>query len=153
MTIYKSDTGIALLKGFQDMKLLILLLSLSIFGCADDIAPSRSECITRIEFKWSEQSAEDKATIISNFNDEFVRHYVTKVHKNAIPPSSAIQGDNQQYIYLQYTEECGSKVDTSKFLVNEVREVISDLPQILFTEETFEPGLKTILVSGPYWRE
>lgn len=137
------------------MKLRILLLSLPIivFGCADDIDPSRSECITRIEFKWSKQSAEDKAKIIANFGDEFTKQHLKNNHKNAIPPSSAIQGDKQQYIYLQYTQECDDKVDRSKLIVNEVREVISDLPEILFTEETFEPRRNTILVSGPYWRD
>ncbi len=137
------------------MKLRILLLSLPtiIFGCTDNIAPSRSECITRIELKWSEQSAEDRAKIISNFGDEFTRQYVKNNHKNAIPPSSAIQGDKQQYIYLQYTQGCNNKVDTSKLLVNQVREVVSDLPQIVFTEKAFEPDINTILVSGKYWRD
>jgi len=137
------------------MKLRLLLLSLPtiIFGCADNITPSRSECITRIELKWTEQSAEDKAKIISNFGDEFVRQYVKNNNENAIPPSSTIQGDKQQYIYLQYTQECDNKVDTSKLLVNEVKDIIPDLPQITFTEESFEPEINTILVSGQYWRD
>lgn len=133
-------------------KLIILLFGLLLFGCKNQEQPTASDCITRIEFLWGNESERDKTGIISGFMDSFVSHYISVYGTNSPPPSSAVQGLNQEFIYLQYAANCNNKVEITKLITDKVVLDSEAVPVIAFSNSNFKPGYDTIFVDGPYWR-
>jgi len=133
-------------------KLVIIISLLLLFGCSDDETFTASDCITRIEFEWQNESDREKASITTEFMDSFISYFISSYGTEFPPPSSAVQGENREFIFLQFTANCKNKVEMTKSITEKVLMSSSHLPTVLFSNESFKPSYNTILVDGPYWR-
>ena len=133
-------------------KFIILTLVLLLLGCGEQETYTASDCITRIEFKWQNETEREKARVTTEFMDSFIRQYIVINGTDSPPPSSAVQGSEREFVFLQYTANCDDKAELTKSITSEVLLGSSYLPKVLFTGESFEPGYETILVEGPYWK-
>ncbi|GAA0852411.1 hypothetical protein [Aliiglaciecola litoralis] len=134
------------------MNKLILFSIIAFSGCNAAEKYTASDCITRIQFHWGDESGRDKATIISAFMDDFIKQYTSEADSELPPPSTSVQGSDREFIFLQYTENCDAKIETTKSIVDQIIKGTISYPRVSFTEESFEPSDSTIMITGPYWK-
>ena len=70
---------------------------------------------------------------------------------NEIPPSSAVQGDKDQFLFFQYNRDCENRVSNTEKLLEYVHRTVQGSPDMEVDKGTFQPGVDTIRVSGKSW--
>ena len=127
---------------------LLLFITIAPLAHATETKPARSDCIFRVDLDWSE---------FSGNKQDALKTLITSVGQapgmgfNQVPPSAAVQGNDQQYLYFQLTDGCGAqRLDSAKKLLAHVDR--EGLPPFTLNTASFSPGLETIQVQGPWWR-
>lgn len=133
---------------FKAPMLLFILFSMSSAAIGES-KPLRQDCISRMEINWADTPDIDKEKIIH----EVVRVIIHAPKKkyNLISPSLAVRGNHREFVYLQYSFDCGSKYENTLDLVRQIKDYI-DI-EITVSGEIFPPGVETIRVSGPSWAD
>lgn len=127
---------------------LLLFMAMTSLTHAVGNKPARSDCIFRVDLDWSEFTGNKQGAL---------KTLITSVVQapdmgfNQVPPSAAVQGNDQQYLYFQLTDGCGpQRLDSAKKLLSHVTP--DGLPAFSLNTASFSPGLDTIHVQGPWWR-
>jgi len=132
-------------------KVFLFFALIFISACSDQIE-NKEDCISRIEFIWLAESNRDKNRVIVIFMNAFVTEYTEIYGHSTPPPSSAVQGENSEFIYLQYTDFCEDKYRITKHLTDKIAATYPNLPELLVSNQKFKPSINTIAVDGPYWK-
>ena len=132
---------------------LILLFTWTLSACAESPKYSREQCIVRVNIEWADTSPNDKETMIRLITDSIRK--APDMGFNKVPASSAIQGENREFIYYQHEDDCENRISNMEKLLSYVREDNSNLilPVIMVDLGGFKPGVETIRVSGPNWKD
>ena len=127
---------------------LLLFITIAALAHATETKPARSDCIFRVALDWSE---------FAGNKQDALKTLITSVGQapdmgfNQVPPSAAVQGNDQQHLYFQLTDGCGpQRLDSAKKLLAHVDR--DGLPPFNLNTASFSPGLETIQVQGPWWR-
>ncbi len=130
-------------------KVLLFFVFILISACSDK-KEYKEDCISRVEFVWLGESNRDKNRTIKIFMNAFISEYID-IYSRSTPPSSAVQGEDSEFIYLQYTDFCEDKYRITKHLTDKVVATHPNLPELLISNQRFKPSINTIAVDGPYW--
>lgn len=128
-----------------------LFLVLASCVCAEEARYAPEECIVRVNIHWSNESSIDKESMILVITDGIRK--APDMGFNRIPASSAVQGDEREYIYYQHKYDCDNRWENMEKLLSYIRDNIDDLPQIEVDPGKFSSGTDTIRASGPWWRK
>lgn len=127
---------------------LLLFITIAALAHATETKPARSDCIFRVDLDWSEFSG-DKQDALKTLVKSVVQ--APSMGFNQVPPSVAVQGADQQYLYFQLTDGCGTqRLDSAKKLLSNVDR--DGLPPFRLNTASFSPGPATIQVKGAWWR-
>lgn len=129
------------------------LMKLFFFGvaltaCAEKSQYYRSECIVRVNVDWTTSNG-DKNQLLQQIFDVYPN--APELRFNRAPPSSAVQGDMDQFLYFQYKYDCEKRISNTKSLLEYVRENVKGLPEMEVDTGDFHPGSDTIRASGKWW--
>lgn len=128
----------------------VLTLTLSVSACGDLPKYKRSDCIVRINIEWrNDINEEAKEHTIRSITD--VIRTAPDLGFNRSPPSSAIQGNERQFIYYQFKDDCENRLENARLLLSHVRRMLENPPPLEVDSRSFLPGLDTIRSSGPWW--
>ncbi|MEH6708992.1 MAG: hypothetical protein V7667_13580 [Alloalcanivorax venustensis] len=127
---------------------LLLFIAMIALVNAEESKPARSDCIFRVDLDWSGFSG-NKQDALTALVKSVVQ--APSMGFNQVPPSVAVQGADQQYLYFQLTDDCGAqRLDSAKKLLSHVHR--GGLPAFTLNTAPFSPGKDTIQVTGPWWR-
>ncbi len=94
---------------------LLLFITIAPLAHATETKPARSDCIFRVDLDWSE-FAGNKQDALKTLVKSVAQ--TPDMGFNQVPPSAAVQGDDQQYLYFQLTDGCGpQRLDSAKKLL------------------------------------
>ena len=125
------------------------LLFFLLYGCSQGPKYYREDCIVRINFDWTGMTPGEKYAALNSFAKIYPK--APKKSYNEIPPSSAVQGENDEYLYLQYKFDCENRIPNTEDLVAYVKTQIASSPNIEVDTGRFKPSIDTILSSGSNW--
>lgn len=128
--------------------LAFIFLGLMLAACADEPQYHRADWIVRVNIDWSTTNG-DKRQLINHIADAFAK--APKMGFNEIPPSSAVQGDKDQFLFFQYNRDCENRVSNTEKLLEYVHRTVQGSPDMEVDKGTFQPGVDTIRVSGKSW--
>lgn len=131
---------------------IIIITLLFLLGCDQEEQSlfSRSQCIVEVELNWidSVKNAEKQELLglISNsFGKEFLDNY------QLTPPSMSYKGEDNEYIYLQYREDCLRKHEITQDLLSRITPRFRGFVEFSVYEGMVYPGVNTIDVQGRSW--
>lgn len=137
------------------MKLILLLFTSlwMLFACVNEPKYTRDQCIVRVNIEWKEISADEKERMIRLIANTIKKASDMGIAKD--PGGSAIKGENRQFIYYQYRDDCENRISNMEQMLSHVREMISEpsLPSMFVDPGSFEPGVDTIRSSGSWWKD
>ncbi|MFP1681575.1 hypothetical protein ACLD0W_03635 [Alloalcanivorax sp. C16-1] len=127
---------------------LLLLITIASLAHAMENKPARSDCIFRVDLDWSGFRG-DKQDALKALVKSVAQ--APDMGFNRVPPSAAVQGNDQQYLYFQLTDGCGpQRLDSAKKLLAHVDR--DGLPPFTLNTASFSPGVDTIQLQGQWWR-
>jgi hypothetical protein len=135
----------------NNLILLFLLFSLGLAACAKEAKYTREECIVRVNIDWSNTPSDNKENLIRTITDAIRK--APDMGFNKVPANSAIQGDNREFIYYQYKDDCENRLENTKKLLVYIRKNTSGLPPLDVDLGHFKPSVDTIRASGPWWKD
>lgn len=131
---------------------LIVLFTWSLSACAEGPKYSREQCIVRMNIEWGNISPNDKEKMIRLITDSIRKASDMGFARD--PGGSTIQGENREFIYYQYRDDCENRISNMERLLSRVREATSEsLPMMSVDPRSFEPSVDTIRSSGPWWKD
>lgn len=125
------------------------LLLVSLAACSQEPKYYREQCIVRINFDWGTMPVNTRYDVMNQFAKVFP--IAPKKSYNQLAPSSAWQGDNDEYLYIQHTAECENRLANTEDLLVHVRNNLDLVPKMEVDSGTFKPSISTIKVSGSEW--
>lgn len=133
--------------------LCLLLYALTLSACADSAKYSREQCIVRVNIEWAKISSNDKESMVRLITDSI--RQAPDMGFNKIPASSTIQGKNREFIYYQHEDDCQNRILNMERLLSYVQESVNNvaLPNMSVDPGSFKPGVDTIRLSGPNWKD
>lgn len=107
----------------------------------------REDCISRIEIAWDSNPSLNKENSI-----ELIFKVVLEppyVGYNKVPPSIALQGENREFIYLQYKFDCVNKEINTLKIIRRLQELLD--VNMVVSKGKFSPNVETIRSYGDWW--
>jgi len=119
-------------------------------SCYEETKYTREQCIVRINIDWSNTQLNNKEYMIEEITDTIRK--APNMGFNKIPASSAIQGNDREFIYYQYKYDCENRIENTEKLLRYVQENVANLPPMEVDSRNFKPSVGTIRSSGPWWK-
>lgn len=130
-------------------KLIAIIFSgVALSACAEDPQYHRTECIVRVNIDWTTTDG-DKDQLIQEILDVYLK--APKLGFNEIPPSAAVQGDMDQFLYFQHKYDCEDRISNTEQLLEYIQGNVQGLPEMEVDRGTFQPAADTIRTSGRWW--
>jgi hypothetical protein len=131
------------------INLIFLLIIFSSFSCAEKTKYTREECIVRVNINWEGVPLGDKESLIKSLMDTVKS--APDMGFNKTPASSAVQGEDREFIYYQHKYDCENRIINMENLIKYSSKHIAGLPTVEVDRGNFLPGPYTIRVKGPSW--
>ena len=131
------------------------VLIFTLVSCGTEInKPSRSDCITQVNFSWHVTGVEKVKSI-----NEFGNHFsLTKDHGYAdiFPAGAVFSGDDTKFFVQYFKENCEQKYEITKTLMTATEALYSDWSSKFSYQVSsirVTPSFDTILLEGDDWTD
>ena len=129
--------------------LLILAFMLPAYSQAEP-EYTRSQCIVKMILEWENRiDLLDREEIIGSISIVFGNTFL-EIYQST-PPSMTYQGDDREYIYIQYKSMCDQKYPTTRNILSRIESEFQNYVNFFVSDETIQPSPDTIDIYGEYW--
>lgn len=113
-------------------------------ACAAGAKPTRSECIVGYQLDWRSVHAE-RADVLNQME---IPHDLSR--RVALAGASFGTGD---VVFFQFSQGCDTKTEKAAEILAYWKDKLRKLPDFVPITGAVRPGLQTIELVGPHWRD
>lgn len=135
------------------LKAVALATTVGVSSCsAQAPLPNREDCIVKFDLQWQAGTTDlARETALTQMIGQ-MQSWVGLQGSGTLLPSLSVPLQSRSEMYLQFPERCDERFDIAQRLVTFSLVGVEGAPVAVVSQDRIEPGLATIDLRGPHWR-